>query len=119
MRYDGELWLCGRFLLVFHTEPFTLTYFVTGYPIGADITATWTLHINHVSFTISGLKCTETGRELGREGLIRLVDSSFTFLSAVFYLFGYILAWTILTNGLLLMNETVVEATYDSCPVQQ
>lgn len=80
VKYGGELSLRSRFILVFLAGLFTLTYFDTGYPIGADITATWILHINHVSFTISGFK----RRAESWEGLKRLVASSFTFLSACF-----------------------------------
>lgn len=72
---DGELITC--FLLVLHTQLFTLTCFVTGYLSSADITATWTLNINHDSFPISqwALNCTEAGWESGREGVMRPVAS--------------------------------------------
>lgn len=60
-RCDEELSVCGQ------TAPPTFTYSAAGNPRSADITATWTLHVSHHSFT-SCLSRTEAGWELGGGG---------------------------------------------------
>lgn len=84
----------------------TFTCSAAGNPRSADITATWTLHVSHHSFT-SCLSRTEAGWELGGGGggAVRLVASSFSLLPAVFYLSGYISGWTVLIN---VINESVL-----------
>lgn len=104
--------MLDNFLRLF---PSWLTYRTHGPVLSQDLAATGTLNINHVSLVWPSVcqfelyRCRLGG---GEGDLLRR-------LSLCFQLFPPSVGWTFLTNVLLLISITVVEAQYDFGSIQQ